>query len=465
MAETVEIATADELNAFATRVNAGETTLDAKLTADIDATAEFTCIGEGEGKAYAGTFDGDNHSITVNISGWDNRGVFSHINGATIKNLVVEGAVTGAYVNACLVANVENGTNLIENVTNNATFTIGDDTSYDKCAGFIAVVSAGNVTIKNSENNGTITGNNYTAGFIGLAQGESAVVIENCVNNGEIIATAGLKCGGIMGEQWTGQTTIKGCVNTANITAVKNTGGIIGGSNTTLTVSECLNTGNVTCSGDDAGGMLGGKYGEATMTFERCINEGNIKANGEAGGLIGADWNVAGTVNLMDCGNSGIATSGWAAAGLIAYQAAATFYTVINCANFVEANTFFAVNIDRTTAVNVLNPCWGHFGITYDLAEVTTGALCVKLNNGRETAVWGQTLGTDAHPWPFNLEEHKPVYVGEDGSYSNDPTTGVIDAIAPEAAGDGIMYNVAGQRVGKDAKGIVIINGKKYLKR
>ena len=36
---------------------------------------------------------------------------------------------------------------------------------------------------------------------------------------------------------------------------------------------------------------------------------------------------------------------------------------------------------------------------------------------------------------------------------------------ALEEQGDGVVYNVAGQRVGKDAKGIVIINGKKYLKR
>ena len=462
MAETVEISTADELNAFATRVNAGETTLDAKLTADIDATAAYTCIGEGN--AYAGTFDGNSHSITVNISGWDTRGIFSHINGATIKNLVVEGAVTGAYVNGCVVGQVDGGTNLIECVTNNAGFTIGDDAGYNKCAGFIGVVNAGDVTIKNSENNGTITGNSYTAGFIGLAQGNSNVVIENCVNNGAIVAAKGEKCAGIIGEQYTGTTTITGCVNTAPVTAVKNSGGIMGGSNSPLTITECLNTGNVTCSGDDAGGMLGGKYGNVTMSFERCINEGNIKASGEAGGILGADGNVAGTVNLTDCANSGIPSSGWAYAGLVAYMAGATTYNVSNCANFVETHTFFSLNDAPTNAVNVLNPCWGHFSTEYNIADVASGALCVALNNGRATAVWGQTLGTDAHPWPFNLTEHKLVYV-IDGVYTNDIVSGVALTAALEEQGDGVVYNVAGQRVGKDAKGIVIINGKKYLKR
>ena len=257
MAETVEIGTVDQLNAFAARVNAGETALDAKLTADIDATASYTCIGEGN--EYAGTFDGGNKKITVNISGWDTRGIFSHINGATIKNLTVEGSVSGAYVNGCVVGQVDGGTNLIDNVVNNANFTIGDDSGYDKCAGFIAVVNGGKVTISNSENNGTITGNSYSAGFIGLAQGNSDILIENCVNNGDIVAAKGLKCGGIIGEQYTGNTTIKGCVNNGKVTATKNSGGIMGGSNSPLTIFECLNRGNVVCSGDDAGGMLGGK--------------------------------------------------------------------------------------------------------------------------------------------------------------------------------------------------------------
>ena len=459
MAETVEIGTVDQLNAFAARVNAGETALDAKLTADIDATASYTCIGEGN--AYAGTFDGGNKKITVNISGWDTRGIFSHINGATIKNLTVEGSVSGAYVNGCVVGQVDGGTNLIDNVVNNANFTIGDDSGYDKCAGFIAVVNGGKVTISNSENNGTITGNSYSAGFIGLAQGNSDILIENCVNNGDIVAAKGLKCGGIIGEQYTGNTTIKGCVNNGKVTATKNSGGIMGGSNSPLTIFECLNRGNVVCSGDDAGGMLGGKYGNATMTFERCINEGNITASGEAGGILGADWNVAGTVNIIDCGNSGIPTSGWAYAGLVAYMATATTYNVSNCANFVETHTFFSLNDAPTTAVNVLNPCWGHYSTEYAIANVASGALCVALNNGRETDVWGQTLGTDSHPWPFDLDAHKKVSV-INGEYTNE-SVGVADVIAP-VGNDEVMYNVAGQRVGKDAKGLIVVKGKKYLK-
>lgn len=49
-------------------------------------------------------------------------------------------------------------------------------------------------------------------------------------------------------------------------------------------------------------------------------------------------------------------------------------------------------------------------------------------------------------------------------TFSN--TTNGINAVKEtKAAADGRMYNLNGQRVGENAKGIVIINGKKYLKK
>ena len=49
---------------------------------------------------------------------------------------------------------------------------------------------------------------------------------------------------------------------------------------------------------------------------------------------------------------------------------------------------------------------------------------------------------------------------------SADGSVGITEVIADEAAdADAPAYNIAGQRVNKDAKGIVIINGKKYLNK
>ena len=61
---TYYIGTFEALKAFAARVNAGETTLNAMLTADIDASgSDWTPIGNSE-NPYSGTFNGCGHIIT-----------------------------------------------------------------------------------------------------------------------------------------------------------------------------------------------------------------------------------------------------------------------------------------------------------------------------------------------------------------------------------------------------------------
>ena len=40
-----------------------------------------------------------------------------------------------------------------------------------------------------------------------------------------------------------------------------------------------------------------------------------------------------------------------------------------------------------------------------------------------------------------------------------------VGAVPANIPADGAIYNLAGQRVGADYKGIVIVNGKKYVKR
>ena len=43
--------------------------------------------------------------------------------------------------------------------------------------------------------------------------------------------------------------------------------------------------------------------------------------------------------------------------------------------------------------------------------------------------------------------------------------TGINGVHVANKHNDGKMYNLAGQRVGNDYKGIVIVNGKKYIKK
>lgn len=45
------------------------------------------------------------------------------------------------------------------------------------------------------------------------------------------------------------------------------------------------------------------------------------------------------------------------------------------------------------------------------------------------------------------------------------PAPTAINNVAAETAADGQRYNLAGQKVGKNAKGLYIMNGKKYIKK
>ena len=75
---TLEIATAEEYAEFAARVNEGERSLSAVLTADIDLTAyqgeDFPMLGANDGDnidhAYHGILDGAGHKVTYNFTGW-----------------------------------------------------------------------------------------------------------------------------------------------------------------------------------------------------------------------------------------------------------------------------------------------------------------------------------------------------------------------------------------------------------
>ena len=99
------LSTPVELNWFAALVNKGHKKVNARLAADID-FSEYTkkdvMIGgdafsanEGdESRSFEGIFDGQGHQITVsyNVS-YDGVAIFKVVSNATIRNLVVDGAI------------------------------------------------------------------------------------------------------------------------------------------------------------------------------------------------------------------------------------------------------------------------------------------------------------------------------------------------------------------------------------
>ena len=70
-AETVQIANAADWATFANRVNAGETTLNAEMTANVMLVQNSPRVGT-DGNPYGGAFDGLGHRLTLN---WNLPGV------------------------------------------------------------------------------------------------------------------------------------------------------------------------------------------------------------------------------------------------------------------------------------------------------------------------------------------------------------------------------------------------------
>ena len=101
-----QISTAEDMTAFAELVNAGEATANAVLTHDIDFSEYNVMLGDGTG--YAGTFDGQGHTVTINqghtvtinISGGEDGvnyvAFVRELDGGTIQNLILKGNLASA---------------------------------------------------------------------------------------------------------------------------------------------------------------------------------------------------------------------------------------------------------------------------------------------------------------------------------------------------------------------------------
>lgn len=232
-ADPYVITTAAGLNKLATDVNSGTVYSGKyfKLGASITVT-DWTPIGQknSENNKFAGTFDGNGQTVTINdinsslgsaFGGY--AGFFGAVKGATIKNLTVDGTITGADV-AGIVARMDGGT--VENCVNRATVT-----GNRKAAGIVVITKgSGEATIQNCRNYGTIKSTGDRAGgIINLIELKTQVL--NCTNSGSVTseATATYGAGGVVAWTNCAAFTISECVNTANVTAKGAAGGIVGG--------------------------------------------------------------------------------------------------------------------------------------------------------------------------------------------------------------------------------------------
>ena len=233
----------------------------AKEFAAMDASGSYTLtkdiiVTEPYASDFSGTFDGNGHTVTLAIDqpSKDNIGLFSKISStATIKNVTVDGTVTGS-----------------------------------RCVGGIAGTSNG--TITQCQNKATITATkngsgNYSqaGGIVGYAENAT---ITSCANVGNVNAAPndGRRCGGVAGYAKT--SVIENCYNQGQVSSCSTgssaaVGGIAGYIDSNASVMNCYNSGAISCAAPSQVAKLVGW--NAGSTIKNCYYLGDKESEGANG--------------------------------------------------------------------------------------------------------------------------------------------------------------------------------------
>ena len=165
------IYTADQWNMLSAKVSNGNSYTDKyfKLMDDISVT---TMVGTHPGgntyNTFGGTFDGDDHTITVNYTTNDEFcGPFCYTYGATIKNLATDGTI---------------------------------NTSNTHAGGVVGRNGTGNLTMTNVKSsvtiNSTYNGSAQHGGLVGYVINGT---LEGCAFTGQLLGSSSNHCGGLVG--------------------------------------------------------------------------------------------------------------------------------------------------------------------------------------------------------------------------------------------------------------------------
>ena len=247
---------AEGLKAFRDKANGGERTAFATLMEDIvlndgtfDADGNYTAadgstaepekwtpIGTDNNR-YRGTFDGNGKTVKglyVNIENDEPAGFFGSTGGPKIKNLTVDGSVTGKDWAGGILGSSTGG--VIENCTNNASVTVANLDNENRHANVGGIAGVSYAKLIGCGNTGKITVKNIAhianvGGIIGHQNNMGLPIIHDCYNTGDVSGEAGaLYLGGIAGA--ISQGVISNCYSIGMLDSTGSTtvylGGIVG---------------------------------------------------------------------------------------------------------------------------------------------------------------------------------------------------------------------------------------------
>lgn len=315
------IGTGAELAWFAQKVNGGSTKISGILTADIDlAGYEWTPIGTAS-KQFAGTFDGQNHTVdnlSINYSSTTPiplyRGLFGWVSGANvtdrakIENMTVNGTVVASStksVNDAYVGGIAGRadyadlTNLHANVDVSIKRTSGN---YQSVGGVVGGTYY-SLNVTNCSNSGNVTGWRYCAGIVGnISSGSQPSTITGCVNTGNIFAPS--TCAAGIVSNLPNGCKVTACYNTGTIKAGGNYPAGIVGYCANSEVRSCFNLGTVTCNTTFTYGSVIGTVSSADAVIKNLYYLEGTCEKGGIGAVKNAETQTAAVRTAEEIANA-----------------------------------------------------------------------------------------------------------------------------------------------------------------
>lgn len=196
---------------------------------------------------FSGTLDGQNHTIdNLNI---DSDGLFTHVNGGTIKNLkIASGSVSSTGYLGSFAGRATDAT--FSNVHSAMTITAGGGGAY---AGGITGSLSGTTSVTKSSFSGSLTSDAYSGGIVGAMWDAGTSVTDSFVD-GSVTAQS-VYVGAAIGAIFNG--TVNRVYSSATLDAGGHdyVGGLVGDDQTTL--SNSFGASTITNLGGATHGLIG----------------------------------------------------------------------------------------------------------------------------------------------------------------------------------------------------------------
>jgi len=391
------------------------------LGGDIDLTGKAQEPIGSYSVPFSGSFDGAGHTVKgLNIRAGGTVGLFGAVSG-TVKNLTVEGTVTNTFIAQSAETKLDGkypGTGGVAGV-------LLSGATLENCISRVSAVGPGNVggvigvvynfgletiTVKDCINEGTVSSEYGNCGGVAAriyvsSAAEPAVLVSGCENRSDLTLTSEdrNRLGGIAGYVRTeaGTVVVEHCVNDGDLLATNSSasgtnmpyvGGIaarvemVTDASAAVNFAKCVNNGDIespTCSG----GVISYFDRAPTCTdkavsISECVNNGAVKGTRFAGGVLAYTncRNTTGTSEMNNCLNTGAVTNESCSAGILGRQYG---ISVKNCYNAgaVVANSGFGAIVGQSAGAiycEIDNAYYLEGTSSKDIGVPTD--LCVKLN-------------------------------------------------------------------------------------